>query len=447
MKIIHGPRMCTITDASPRELTQLSLLLGYRAVAYRQGVWRKERKEYWKSLVQVVGKHRAFLSGFLPRVKNWSRQKRMDLYVEDHPGLKTVSPDRPPHVPGVVLRPDQIRLIQDAVNGKRGIIKAPTGVGKTIIALGILSCFPRATALVLTHSTSIMNQLDTALKKHGFDLDKIRVATRQSITNKKNIKPGWGEFLDSLDILIVDECHLFGTLNGQYARICLATKAPIRVGLTATPPTKPEIAMTLEGHIGPIMANMEYHQSEALAITAGVKLEFVSFQPDNPLRLANTYPQVEESMEYSMPRNMAIVQKAKELTARGLSVLIFTKKISHGDRLEKIGGDLGLEILKVRGATPEEVRENIKHALMNDRPRCVVSTQVWREGVDIPNLGAVILAHGGKSEMSTLQAIGRGLRRTGGKEQAVIVDVIDTAKYLSQHFAERMAMYHEKGWI
>jgi superfamily II DNA or RNA helicase len=58
------------------------------------------------------------------------------------------------------------------------------------------------------------------------------------------------------------------------------------------------------------------------------------------------------------------------------------------------------------------MRVIIKNKLINKEVRCVIATTVWREGIDIPSLDCVINAAGGKSEIMTLQGVGRGLRKT-----------------------------------
>jgi superfamily II DNA or RNA helicase len=78
----------------------------------------------------------------------------------------------------------------------------------------------------------------------------------------------------------------------------------------------------------------------------------------------------------------------------------------------------------------------------------VIATAVWKEGINIPSLDVVINAAGGKSEIQTLQSIGRGLRRTEEKLQVIVVDFFDaTHKMLIAHFGERVSLYFDLGWM
>ena len=80
--------------------------------------------------------------------------------------------------------------------------------------------------------------------------------------------------------------------------------------------------------------------------------------------------------------------------------------------------------------------------------KCVICTAVWKEGVNIPELNVVINAAGGKSELVTLQTIGRGLRKTENKSELIIYDFFDNSHhYLVDHFGHRFCLYSDMGWI
>ena len=68
--------------------------------------------------------------------------------------------------------------------------------------------------------------------------------------------------------------------------------------------------------------------------------------------------------------------------------------------------------------------------------------------LNIPELNVVINDAGGKSEIATLQAIGRGLRRTVNKSELIIYDFFDNSHhYLVSHFGERFSLYCDMNWI
>jgi superfamily II DNA/RNA helicase len=76
--------------------------------------------------------------------------------------------------------------------------------------------------------------------------------------------------------------------------------------------------------------------------------------------------------------------------------------------------------------------------------RDILISTILKEGVDIPDISSIVLAHGQKSDLETIQTIGRALRPTGN--HARIVDVADRGEYFRSAFRERlntMTRYYE----
>ena len=458
---ILDPVDCLVEEASKEELKWLKGLLSYKAEFYRRKQFGGELKTYRATLVvKPKGKRPFFPVGFLPRIHIAAKRDNMEVNVSGT--LPRLEPSNKPVVDGQVLRPAQwqlqLRLIKSAIKQQRGVLVAPTGSGKTVLMMGLLSCFPDAKVLIVTHSKSIVTQTVEELRVHGFQgvckpkngmlLGRIGVATRQALVKSVEIKSLYREWMRDLSIVIIDEVHLFGGQDSQYSTILRSTLAPIRIGLTGTAPKNEQIAMTLEGAMGGIIDVMTHEEAHAVDILAEVKLELLPVPYRSALRKHDTYRDIlREGLIENRSRNKLIIEKAKELVKRGLTVLIFINQLEHGDCLVEMADLLDLEAPFLEGATEGEERERVKSALNDGRIRCVISSKIWREGVNIPNLGAVILAQGGKAELSTLQSIGRGLRRVEGKKYAVIVDMLDPYKYLAEHTVQRLNIYLEIGWL
>jgi superfamily II DNA or RNA helicase len=118
-------------------------------------------------------------------------------------------------------------------------------------------------------------------------------------------------------------------------------------------------------------------------------------------------------------------------------------KIEHGENISKLGN-----FRFIRGATSQDSRDLAKKALISKRLKVLITTCIWREGINIPSLDVVVNAGGGKSEIATLQQIGRGLRKTDEKSTVTIVDFFDPShNYLISHFGERITLYMENDWL
>ena len=478
MKIqIIDPVDTQIMEVVPEELKWIKDLLSHKATFFIRKQYKSKRKEYRKSLVVGTKKSGYFFpTGFVPKVIKSAKTSNIDLKVEGQSTLEHLVPISKIQVPGKELREDQTRLVTSAIEHQRGVLVSPTGSGKTVLLMALLSAFPGCKILVVTHSKDIVSQTIDELRKHKFKsvgtvlinilITKIVVTTRQSLVEKTKevegepkkkkvlpkVKPQHKAWMRDLKIVIIDECHLAGGFTGQYNAILRSTLASMRIGLTATAPEEEQIAMTLEGMLGPTIDEVTFEEGEELGIIATVKLELLSIPYRSSIADLKVYKDfVRAGLVENRARNRLIIQKAKDLVEEGMSVLIFINNVepplAHGDHLMDMADILELEVVFLKGKTETEIRNQVKKEVIDGSIQCVITSKIWKEGVNIPNLGAVILAGGGKAKLSTLQSMGRGLRRVEGKEIAVLVDCLDPYKYLAEHSIQRLQTYHEMGWL
>ena len=85
--------------------------------------------------------------------------------------------------------------------------------------------------------------------------------------------------------------------------------------------------------------------------------------------------------------------------------------------------------------------------LIEKKIKAVISSVIWKGGVDIPSLDCVIKADQGKDEKRTRQGIGRGFRTTETKKEFEIVDFAFPYRYLAEHFIARISVYLKEGWL
>ena len=80
--------------------------------------------------------------------------------------------------------------------------------------------------------------------------------------------------------------------------------------------------------------------------------------------------------------------------------------------------------------------------------RCVITTKLADEGIDVPNINLLFLVGGGKAYVSTVQRIGRGLRVKDGGEELVVVDYFTLGnKYLEKHDKARFKTYENEDFF
>lgn len=208
-----SPAFCQIEMGS---IPLMKDSLRYKSYWFKRNRWGGgETKE---SIAYFMDRRRGlFLCGFLPRVIRYCQSKGIEI---DIPEEKHLLPHfENPSLPEIEFRPYQIDLIQKTVKRQRGVIVSPTGSGKTIIALGIMSLFPKERILFLCHSISILKQTYNQLEKLGFkDIGfvgegKKNLSARIIVASIKSMYSLPVEsYQDLFDITIIDECFAKGTL-------------------------------------------------------------------------------------------------------------------------------------------------------------------------------------------------------------------------------------------
>jgi superfamily II DNA or RNA helicase len=480
----------------------ISTILFCEANWYKQGRFGGSYKTYKKKFYQKNGQ---FLTGFTSKIYAALRAKQFIGFTWEYPAhrlFKEIQTEPFPKVKGIEFREDQERLINDVKEIKIGVLKAPARTGKTVVAAGIFSLFPQSNCLFLMHTKDLLYQTYEEMQRFGYDdigivgdgkkdwKHKITIALHQSFT-KLNPK----EYCDYFDVVIVDECHHVSSLDGNYAKILRNLAAHYRIGLTATPSPDPYKNMCMEGMLGPIIGEVTMEEAQLLGLQAQPKVKIIRVPPNNTIKNLKTYWEAYMlGVVRNRARNRLIVKTAQEYLDKDMTVLILVKRVQHGMILEDMfdllseyktpflcGGldsDTSQQIKllekKVAGISSKadklliewtKVLEDFKHLkqqisdrskrrneyrhLINDRKvKCIIVTNIWNEGINIPTLNVVINAAGGKSETATIQSASRSLTGHKDKKEGIIIDFFDNnSRYFVDHFGERFVLYCEMGWV
>jgi len=279
----------------------------------------------------------------------------------------------------------------------------------------------------------------------------------QSVISDRDRNRGYVEFYD-LEVenahtyfaggALVHNCHHVSSLKVTYAEILSKLLCPIRIGLTATVPTAEESVLAMEAFLGPVIGKFSVEDGVDLGILAMPRIQLMRVPKSIDIVDLRKYSDIYDTcIVRNESRNRIITRTTRGLVNKEKSVLILVTKIEHGTLLMDSLAESGIASLFVRGSTEREMRVQIQEAFQQKRVNCVIATATWREGVNVPSLDCVINAAGGKSEIFTIQSIGRGLRTTNSKQEVLIVDFLDPYKYLSEHAIQRISIYVENGWI
>lgn len=404
----------------------------YEELTYRKSFGKWEKPE------SLYNPHtKSFPVGLIPRVKALLNSKGYRVRIIDEREITGVE------INGTwndkyQLRRYQQRAVKKALRTSMGVLALPVGSGKTIIGLRLIYELNLST-LVVVHTKELLYQWADNIREvlgiepglvgdNNWDEKPVTVAMIQTLLSR-----GVDKLKKQYAILMFDECHRTSAAEKFY-ELGISLPQKFRFGLSATPwrRIKGE-ELKIEGAIGPIIYEIKAEDLIKEKFLAKPRFMIIGYESSMP-PLAERYKELyEEIIMENEERNKAIVKTAYKLAKQGHRVLIDVKRIEHGKILIEMLKKKGINAEFLSSQTPNrwEIFEKFRNGEIN-----VLISTLLKEGVDIPEISAIILAGGGKSDIMTIQTIGRALRPKGGSN-AIIVDIKDEDPLLFTHFIER----------
>jgi superfamily II DNA or RNA helicase len=407
----------------------------------------------------------SFGIGFLPDVKELLDTVGVAYKIIKEKGLELDIQDI--ELPkGIEDRGYQKKAVMKFLKKRRGIIELPTGSGKTEVArqiictlLSILIKKKDVKTLFLTDSKTLTVQtkdyfkrilkrkvgLITGGKKFNTD-SNITCATVQTILSLLKKKPKWTKkFLESIDFYIADECHLF-TSTKRIRLLKRMINSEYTLFLSATPYSRfkrLKNARLKDFSGGVIFSVPEYDliKQEFLAIQEAIF--FKNFSATSMLNRweANRFDKVYQKMVVeNQNRNKLAKEIFEELKRYNIKGIFLVEKLEHGEILfELFGGYADERIVFLSGKDDVDLRKKAIRDLQEDNIDCIITSNIFKKGVDIPLLDCVVNMSGYKSDVGTTQMKGRMSRRVKGKkERSLYIDFYDSGKFLEDHSLERI---------
>lgn len=325
---------------------------------------------------------------------------------------------------------------------EEGVIIAPTGAGKTVMAMNVIYKKQQKT-LILVHTTDLLEQWSENIEKQfGFTPDVVagvRVKTETPIvigmfqtasSDISKIKP------EQYGLLIVDECHHVPAET--FSKVVDKIPAFFRYGVSATVKRRDGLAKILFNRIGGVIANIPKSKVREAGgiIPATIKVIKNNFTPTKMWNW-NSYL---ERIQGSESRNKLIAELGLKASAR-MQTLILVDRIEHAKAIHKFcGGVLIVGSLK----------RNERKAAMEQAKTASLTVGTYKllgEGIDIPGWQAVILGSPVSDSNRILQIIGRVIRSNGeDKKRGYVADIVDDCKFAGGSFNKRLEVYRDEGY-
>ena len=104
----------------------------------------------------------------------------------------------------------------------------------------------------------------------------------------------------------------------------------------------------------------------------------------------------------------------------------------------------------VYGGTDTEDREKVRELVEKSNDNVILASYgTFSTGINIKRIDNIVFASPSKSRIRNLQSIGRGLRKTEGKEKMRLFDIADDLQcenYTLNHLKERINTYNEENF-
>lgn len=423
-----------------------------------------------------------FPAGFVPTVINVLKQKGVDFDYHRKPLPKALGPMPTPEEPLVddfpadLDRDYQFKTVRVLEKHGSMIARIATGGGKSRVAALCIKRIGRKTMFITTRQV-LLYQMGKALKKAGFkcsyigdsqwdtsgDVVLAMVQTlQQRIADfepdyykqtKQEIQAAYDEHLDrknealdflaSIEFVIGEEAHE-SSGGGYYTVLQKCKNAHYRLALTATPLMRDaESNMKLIGSFGPIRIDVSEKQLIDCGILATPIFKYIDCKMPDRLRRGTAWQKAEDvGVIRNHLRNKHICAEIIRAARFGLPGLILISKRAHGKVLHQMLQDAGLRGAFIFGESKAEKRQMALDMLASGDYDYVIGSTILDVGVDVPAVGILVLAGGGKAEVAIRQRIGRCLRKKKfGPNVALVVDFVDRVnKHLIAHAKQRRAI-------
>lgn len=426
------------------------------------------RRRIWDGWVHLT-KHQKFPVGLVERVVDVLKKSGVPHEViKDN--LKEF-PVVPMETMGLESREYQDRAVEAGLLNPRGVIRAPTGSGKTAMIARLIAGYQHQ-AVVVVPTLDLLSQTRDFLQEHLETPDGIgqlgdgvvapslvTVATARTMAkvlqvsyesyefgeyddkDPTKVNPAeLREWVDGVGTLIIDEAHILGA----QAIFDVATKMKARNkwGFSASPWRDDGADLMIEGATGKVRYKIGTKElvDDGYLVAPVIKVIDTAGMWIPPAYQKSEYQKAYKTEIVENPiRNQLIVDEANRLD---VPTLILVKQVNHGKILESILD--GAKFLS--GKATSEERDATYSQMRDGDLRIIIATTIADMGLDLPICAALILAGGGKSSTRHLQRIGRIARPYPGKKSALVVSFDDSHvhQWFANHQKKRYAIEKEE---
>lgn len=364
------------------------------------------------------------------------------------------------------LRENQKQAVEKMLNHEMGIVSAPTGFGKTVVAANVIAQ-RKISTLIIVHSKVLADQWKERLSEF-LDVQSepfveytptgrvrkkdvigelhsgkenlshnIDIALFQTLANREDL----AEYLEPYGMVIIDEVHHAAAKT--FEDVVRQIKARYLYGLTATPERKDGLTPILFMRLGEMIYEHEEDLAESLLIPKYFYPRFTNYSDYNP---ELGYVEHLNNMVTIDERNELILADVVENVEQGRSCLVLTERVEHVGVLNDLLGD-ALRNVPIFSLSSKQSKQKNKTSIDEmkklDSAFIVIATsKLVGEGFDLPQLKSIFFSLPFSWKGRTNQYVGRLHRKMKEKDELRIYDYIDIGiEMFARMYQKRLKVY------
>ncbi len=423
--------------------------------------WLKKRfgksvyqTEKFFRLIEEEGEDVILPRGFLVSLTDYLRTHRIAFSIQDNrPLLPQVK-----FATVIKLRPEQSEVVDQSMEVDQGVVVAPAGSGKTVMGLELIARRQQP-ALVLVHRKQIMDQWVERIqtffgiaKAHIGRLsgikkvvgEKVTVAMLQSLARQGDLK----DLRNRFGTIIVDECHHIPAKT--FREVISQLNARCCYGLTATPKRQHNDEKLIYLFIGDIIAELADEPLGLLTTTdndnrvAERTVTIHNTALEVPFSFtADDYQLLARIVAFDQARNQLVLDDIRRSVTAGKKTLVLSERKEHLEVLNMyLKGTT--ETIIITGDDSTASRKSKFAQIVAGHYQVIFATgQLLGEGLDLPDIQAIVLAFPLAFEGKLKQYVGRirGAQKT-------VYDYHDIkTPFLDRQFRKRKKYYEKSGFV
>ena len=406
----------------------------------------------------LLSKKNAFKTGFLQRVVKVLSDAEVSFDLDDKRNNVYKVDDVVLTLPCGELRPYQKNIVSTIFRESpliwyRGIIDAATNAGKNwVICAAALTALKAGSRVAITvHRVELFKQLYDFLTENGIEVSRYGTYGNKPFRDLGEctlfmVPTAVGHLMETklkyhlagVGTVFVDEAHR--SQGDAYKEVLAEMDAAAVIFLSGTPFTGHYLNdLHIIGDSFEVIAKITNKD----LIGEGVsQLPTVHFKSLKGWSYAPTYE--DELLEITFSDERLQIIKNEILTHQDRIYLICVLTKEHGFELLSNLISLPLVVDFIYSDDPDRARKLQDYK--EGRIQVLITTEVLKEGVNMPLINTLINAAWGKSIVWVKQFVGRLIRHDGVNDECTVIDFLDVGHKTREQSLVRLKYYQDEGF-